>query len=124
MDVICKHTPDESVEEKTKTLSKDEEIIVCGFCNHHITDPTKQITVNDSFRHVFANPHGIVFEIGCFSGARGCKPVSISSNEFSWFVGFSWQICVCSYCSAHLGWVFKSDSSKFYGLILEKLIFP
>jgi hypothetical protein len=124
MEVICKQSPHRVPGEETKTLPREEEIIVCANCNHHITDPSKQIMVNGSFRHIFANPHGYVFEIGCFSDAGGCRPGSVSSYEFSWFVGFSWQICSCNYCSNHLGWMFSSESKKFYGLILEKLIFP
>ncbi len=124
MDVICKESTQKQAQEKMQAAEQEEEVIVCAYCSHPITDPEKQIIVNDSFRHVFANPHGIVFEIGCFSQARGTRPTSIPSSEFSWFVGFSWQICVCRYCSTHLGWVFTSDSQKFHGLILEKLIFP
>jgi len=130
MTVVCKQSVDQSTEEKTDTLSKEDEIIICASCFNHITDPGRQIIVNNSFHHTFANPHGYVFEIGCFSTARGCRPGSISSNEFSWFVGYSWKIGVCHYCSTHLGWIFSPDTnglkgtSNFFGLILEKLIFP
>jgi hypothetical protein len=133
MDLICKQVPGELIpgeitRNKTSDQSEpsiqDEKVIVCASCNSHITDPTKQIIINQSFNHIFANPHGHVFEIGCFSQASGSVSSSISSNEFSWFVGFSWQICICRYCSGHLGWVFSSDTKHFFGLILEKLIFP
>ena len=136
MTVVCKQSVDQSTEEKTDTLSKEDEIIICASCFNHITDPGRQIIVNNSFHHTFANPHGYVFEIGCFSTARGCRPGSISSNEFSWFIGYSWKIGVCNYCSTHLGWIFSSDTNglrvtfrsrgtnNFFGLILEKLIFP
>ncbi len=124
MDVVCKKSVDSVTQEKIETSPKEDEIIVCAFCNHHITDPSNQIIVNNSFRHTFANPHGHVFEIGCFGDAKGCRPGSLPSNEFSWFVGFSWRIGVCAYCSTHLGWIFSSETNKFYGLIIEKLIFP
>ncbi|CCK80502.1 uncharacterized protein TOL2_C23410 [Desulfobacula toluolica Tol2] len=124
MEVICKQSPHRVSGEESKILSQKEEIIVCAYCNHYITDPLKQIIVNGSFSHVFANPHGYVFEIGCFSHAGGCRPSSMSSDEFSWFTGFSWQICSCNYCSNHLGWMFSSKLKIFYGLILERLIFP
>jgi hypothetical protein len=110
--------------EETKTLSKDEPVILCIYCNQQITDPSRQINVNNAFQHVFANPNGHVFEIGCFSEAKGCVQHSISSNEFSWFTGFSWQISVCSYCSNHLGWFFSSESKSFYALIMDRIIFP
>jgi hypothetical protein len=123
MEIICKQTPDNLSIEETKTVLKDEKIVICSVCYQKITDPSKQIIVHQSFRHIFANPHGYVFEIGCFSDAIGCHPASISSNEFSWFIGYSWQIGICNQCSAHLGWFFSSELNNFWGLILEKLIF-
>ncbi|MCD4675516.1 MAG: hypothetical protein K8S18_05900 [Desulfobacula sp.] len=122
--VVCKQSVDLSTRKKTDTLPKEDEIILCAFCNNPVTDPSRQIIVNNSFHHTFANPHGYVFEIGCFSNAKGCVPGSIASSEFSWFIGYSWKIGVCNYCSSHLGWIFSSKSNKFFGLILEKLIFP
>jgi len=77
-----------------------------------------------AFRHTFANPHGYLFEIGCFGDAWGCAPASPPSSEFSWFKGYLWKIGVCRGCSTHLGWVFLSDVHRFFGLILDKLIFP
>jgi len=124
MAVVCKQSVDLSTEKKVDVLSKEDEIIICAFCNNHITDPSKQIIINNSFHHTFANPYGHVFEIGCFSDAKGCRSSSIASTEFSWFIGCSWKIGVCNYCSTHLGWVFSSEVDKFFGLILEKLIFP
>lgn len=123
MEIICKQTPDNLSIEEIKTVLKDEKIVICSVCYQKITDPSKQIVIHQSFRHIFANPHGYVFEIGCFSDAIGCHPASISSNEFSWFIGYSWQIGICNRCSAHLGWFFSSELNNFWGLILEKLIF-
>ena len=124
MDIICKQSPDYLSIQETKTLPNNEEIIVCAFCNYPITDPSKQIIIHHTFRHIFANPHGYVFEIGCFSDAMGCRPVSNPSTDFSWFMGYSWQTCICSQCSTHIGWYFSSKSNHFWGLILEKLVFP
>ncbi|WP_300463451.1 cereblon family protein [Desulfobacula sp.] len=126
MEVICKQSPLRGArdQDQPQTVLREEAVILCADCRHPITDPSKQILVNDAFRHIFANLHGYVFEIGCFSNARGCRSSSIPSPEFSWFPGFSWQIGTCQYCSTHLGWIFSSDIKQFYGLILEKLIFP
>ncbi len=123
MDVICKQLPQKMSSEQIETSSQEEKRIVCGYCSHHVTDPSKQIAINDSFYHLFANPHGYVFEIGCFSQATGCQPASGATDEFSWFMGYSWKIGVCRNCTNHLGWIFLSDSTQFYGLILEKLNF-
>jgi hypothetical protein len=124
MKLFYKQSIDLLTKEKVDTTTKEDEIIICASCNNHITDLACQIIVNKSFYHTFANPHGCVFEIGCFSDAIGCMASSIASMEFSWFFGFSWKIGVCNNCSTHLGWIFLSKSDRFYGLILEKLIFP
>ena len=124
MKLVCKQFIDSDTEKKAETMSKEDEIITCALCNNHITDLCRQIIVNKSFNHTFANPYGQVFEIGCFSQAKGCLPGSMGSTEFSWFFGFSWQIGICNQCLTHLGWIFSSKSDLFYGLILEKLKFP
>ncbi|OFZ66617.1 MAG: hypothetical protein A2328_09755 [Bdellovibrionales bacterium RIFOXYB2_FULL_36_6] len=122
--IICRQSPANFPLEKTEILSKNEEVIVCALCNHRITDPLQQIIINQSFNHIFVNPHGHIYEIGCFSHASGCHPASVPSDEFSWFIGYSWQICFCDMCSTHLGWYFTSELNRFWGLILKKLIFP
>ncbi|MCP4022648.1 MAG: hypothetical protein GY729_12465 [Desulfobacteraceae bacterium] len=124
MEVVCKIDPDKAVKEDTKTEAKPAKEILCAVCSHKISDMSKQIIVNNAHEHTFANPHGIVFQIGCYSDANGCIPASIPSSEFSWFPGYTWRIGICRSCSAHLGWIFLSDNDAFYGLIIDKLIFP
>jgi hypothetical protein len=123
METIFKQQNDTEAVAEDSTIAEDEKIILCAACFHHITDPGKQVQVNQSFTHIFSNPHGIVFEIGCFAEAPGCYPASPFYSEFSWFIGYSWSIAACSNCSDHLGWVFSSQSDGFWGLILDKLIF-
>ena len=124
MPVICKQLTDISARGKTESLPGEDDVIVCAFCLQTVTHPSRQIMINQSLHHIFVNPHGMVFEIGCFTHAQGCMTASKASNEFSWFPGYSWKIAVCRYCSTHLGWIFSSQSDFFFGLILEKLIFP
>lgn len=124
MELVCKQKIEERPAEDPESASKTEKNICCAFCMHPVTKPENQTTMNGAFRHVFANPHGYVYEIGCFSYAPGCRPSSTSSSEFSWFSGYSWQIGVCELCASHLGWRFSSEANVFYGLILDKLIFP
>ncbi len=124
MEVVSKIKTTPIAVGENESLTEEEKTINCAACNHPVTDPAKQIRINASFSHIFANPHGYVFEIGCFSDARGCCSFSNPSDEFSWFPGFFWEIGACCHCLCHLGWVFTSNRKKFYGLILEKLIFP
>lgn len=112
------------VEDETKedTLEQ-EEYIRCRQCRNIIASPDDRITVQGAHRHTFANPHGMVFEIGCFKAVKGCGHAGSPSDEFSWFSGYSWRVAVCFMCLTHLGWLFTSDGKEsFHGLILDRLI--
>jgi hypothetical protein len=102
--------------------SEDERWIVCRQCQQRLTLPSERISVNGSHSHTFANPSGVVFEIGCFRMVSGLNFIGPPSYEFPWFAGYSWQIVICSACQTHLGWWFRGPSSnQFYGLILDHL---
>lgn len=97
--------------------------ILCRDCLHLVTRPSERLGIDGSHRHTFANPHGIVFEIGCFRSAEGCGRIGPRSAEFTWFAGHSWQVGVCAACLVHIGWHFRSPGGgDFYGLILDRLI--
>ncbi len=124
-DTICREVSTETLPSSdTQALELDDPVILCRSCQSLVSAPEFQIEVNHGFSHTFANPLGHVFEIGCFSQARGCVAASSRSNEFSWFPGYDWQIGICRSCQAHLGWIFSGNMEKFFGLILDKLIFP
>lgn len=112
------------IEDETEENVLDpEEVIRCRQCRNVITSPDERIIIQGSHQHTFANPHGIVFEIGCFRNVKGCGYVGPSSNEFSWFAGFQWRVVVCMTCLTHLGWLFDSPAKdSFHGLILDHLI--
>ncbi len=111
---------------KDKVMEDDSDHdghIVCRRCGYLITRLSARMTVQMSHEHSFANPHGLVFRIGCFSTAEGCAYAGPFSNEFTWFKGYNWRIAVCGACLVHLGWLFVSaGGSSFNGLILDQLI--
>ncbi len=100
-----------------------KEFILCRVCNHKITTHQETISVNGSHQHTFANPNGIVFDIGCYKTAPGCLHTGAFTEEFSWFRGYMWRVSICASCLAHLGWLFLSSNNDFFcGLILDRLI--
>ena len=104
---------------------EEEKYILCRQCQQAITKPADRITIQGSHRHTFANPHGIVFEIGCFRSAKGCAYAGAPTDEFTWFAGYSWRVCYCAMCLTHLGWMFsRLGQDVFHGLILDRLIEP
>lgn len=94
--------------------------LVCSNCGHRISTEDQRIEISGAHSHCCTNPHGIIFQIGCFGRAPGCAPVGPSSLEYTWFPGCRWQVAVCSNCHQHLGWRFRGEDS-FYGLILARL---
>ncbi len=130
--LLLRQAPDapEAVLDISDETKDEEEVdplkaVLCARCASEVTSLDERIAVSGSHAHSFANPHGFVFEIGCFNSAKGCTPSGPLSNEFTWFMGYSWRLAVCSSCLAHLGWLFVSPGeSEFMGLILDHLIIP
>ena len=96
-------------------------VLVCRECGQEITSPDHAFEVGGSHQHTFFNPVGILYEIGCFSQARGCANLGHPSVEFSWFPGFAWRYAHCDRCATHLGWRWESGGETFFGLILVHL---
>lgn len=111
--------PDQS--DAVEVEAEKEKFLVCASCHKIITRPAARISINGAHQHSFANPSGLIFEIGCFNEAPGCDHVGRFSSEFTWFKGYQWRIAVCRNCLAHLGWEFASSGTSFYGLILTSL---
>jgi hypothetical protein len=108
--------PDAAEEERP------EDAILCSACGNAVTSMDQRTVAGGKHCHVFCNPHGLVFELGCFLAAPGCAPSGPPSMEFTWFPGHAWRVAVCRSCAAHLGWRFEAPGgSAFHGLILDRL---
>jgi hypothetical protein len=112
-------------EDKEKNPLESEQIL-CRQCHQIITRPEEKIQVNGSHHHTFANPLGLIFDIGCFQTAEGCGYTGQATEEYSWFSGYAWRVAGCGKCLIQLGWLFSSSmgSTRFNGLILDRLILP
>ncbi|MDZ7830449.1 MAG: cereblon family protein [Desulfobacterales bacterium] len=109
--------------EKAQEEEKEAPFFFCRQCLNPITPKSARISINGAYQHTFANPHGIVFDIGCFKEAEGCGAVGTPTDEFVWFAGYMWQVALCRACLTHMGWFFTSaDTESFFGLILDRLI--
>ncbi len=117
-------SPRTRLDPKPTMVDALEPVIVCRACGFAVCHPDDAITVSGAHRHTFANPHGIVFEIGCFRNAPGCTRVGEASDDFTWFAGYRWRIAICAGCHRHLGWRFEGTGDSFHGLILDRLAFP
>lgn len=108
--------------DKTGEEPEEPRSLVCKTCGIPITSPESAIEVSGAHRHTFVNPGGMVFRIGCFSGASGCYITGKPTGEFTWFPGYAWSYVICSGCFAHLGWHYSSGEGGFFGLILDRLV--
>lgn len=117
--------PDLEVADQEAEQPEEKAYILCRQCRQAVTRSEERFSFQGAHRHTFANPHGLVFDIGCFRDCLGCGYSGAASDEFTWFAGYRWRICFCSNCLTHLGWLFSSPGGDgFHGLILERLIEP
>jgi hypothetical protein len=96
--------------------------LFCRFCGYRVTSDEQRISVNGSHSHTFFNPAGVLFELGCFLHAPGCRVDGDASGHFTWFVGHQWRVALCRQCATHLGWRFEKQDSMFFCLILPHLV--
>lgn len=113
---------DESPEAEGEESTDKGKILLCASCGRAITRLSEKTVVHNAHRHSFANPSGLIFEIGCFRAAPGCDYIGPASSEFTWFAGYQWRAALCRGCQAHLGWLFLSSGTSFHGLILSALV--
>jgi hypothetical protein len=96
-------------------------VLACAICAAEITTDAARMAVSGAHEHTFANPHGIVFRLGCFAAGTGLVAVGAPSAYFTWFPGHTWQAEHCASCGGHLGWLFRGADTAFHGLILDRL---
>lgn len=97
-------------------------VLVCRTCRSRITRRDLGMEINGRHRHVFFNPDGLVFELGCFASAKNLTPAGPETGEYTWFPGYRWQVVLCTGCSSQLGWRYVGDDGGFFGLILKALM--
>ena len=94
----------------------------CAQCQAAITSSSEKTEMGGSHEHVFVNPDGERFRIGCFSDAPGLVRYGPASFEATWFSGYSWQNELCAKCRSFLGWLYRKGEHRFHGLVLDQLI--
>ena len=95
----------------------------CAACTTRVAGEDAAIEVGGAHRHRFVNPAGLEYEIACFRQAS-CLADGEPTLEFTWFPGFAWSYALCANCRAHLGWLYESESARFVGLIVARLVGP
>lgn len=94
--------------------------LLCAACGRPITEEGAAAQYGGAHEHLFTNPAGIGFRIGCFHHAPGCTEAGPPTAEYTWFAGYRWRFALCGGCGAHLGWSYRGPH-HFFGLILDRL---
>lgn len=114
-------TGEQRPEEQDASVRRDRPLR-CWRCGHPVTSAAARIHVSGAHEHTFANPVGVIYQIGCFSVAPGAFTVGPPEADTSWFPGTRWTLAGCDGCAAHLGWAYDRGASVlFFGLILDRL---
>ncbi|HWM84730.1 MAG TPA: cereblon family protein [Kofleriaceae bacterium] len=115
-------SPEARLRDESEELARDTTPLVCVRCRRPITTAGERIAVDGLHEHTQINPHGYIWNFGCFAHAPGCVTVGAPSREFAWFPGHAWQIEDCSGCRLHLGWLFVGPDRRFHGLIVGRVV--
>ncbi|CAD7092136.1 unnamed protein product [Hermetia illucens] len=81
---------------------------------------------------ILENPLGLRYEV-VTSRRATCKRIGVWTKSHTWFPGYAWKLCLCSRCSAHLGWMFEPIATAtddqffptekgFYVIVLSNII--
>lgn len=128
----------QETEGEASASSDLERWLLCVACRAEIARDDARIAASSgsatAHEHVFLNPSGLEFRLGCFASAPGARPEGERSTVWSWFPGHAWQASVCHACGMHLGWSFHAtrgsspesaeSGAVFWGLILDRLASP
>jgi hypothetical protein len=96
--------------------------ILCAACGAFLTYASQAISMQGNHQHTFLNPAGFVYKIRCVGEVPGGVPQGPSSDHWSWFPGYRWQLIHCRSCGVHLGWLFRSTDHTFSGLVVERIV--
>ncbi len=112
---------DVEIEEQRQRETRPHRRLLCAACGQLVTTEDNVIEVANQHCHTFVNPGGFVYTIRCFSHAPGSAGEGESSDHWSWFPGYRWQVAACVGCAVQLGWIFRGADHVFFGLIVERL---
>ena len=107
------------------SLLEKGSVLCCKNCGETLAQLSDIFSMNkEGPQGAYVNPGGYVHETLTLYKARNVLYTGAPSPEYSWFPGYAWQICTCSYCDSHLGWRFtvamasskKLHPKKFYGI--------
>ncbi len=110
-----------------QTITTKKKGMFCKSCDQLIAQTGDIFSMDDENpQHIFTNPIGKVYDLITVRKTIGVGAIGEPSAEFSWYLGYLWQVAYCLNCEAHLGWLFTCTSEHhpqyFYGLIKDHII--
>lgn len=108
-------------QDRADTDEPVERALLCRTCGQPVARVRDRVAVNGKHGHALFNPAGLLFEVGCFTVAPGCRFEGVFTFEFTWFPGYAWRFAMCRRCDAHLGWEYRGAAGGFVGLIMTEV---
>ncbi|MBL8671299.1 MAG: hypothetical protein JNK11_11660 [Alphaproteobacteria bacterium] len=118
---MLQQTPEAEIVERGDAA--DDDRMYCAACGVVVTRQRWAIAMAGRHDHVFVNPSGFAFEIGCFREAPGSFAIGPATSEATWFPSYAWQVAVCLGCDIQLGWRYAGGAMPaiFFGLIRRRI---
>jgi hypothetical protein len=110
-----------AADDASRLAEDDRRALFCRTCGQPVARHRDRIEVNGAHIHAVFNPMGILFEVGCFAQAPGCRFEGEFTSKFTWFPGHAWRFAFCRQCGVHLGWEYREETNSFAGLIMTEL---
>lgn len=107
--------------DSSKLDESGQSALLCRTCGQRVTLLRDRIAVGGKHVHALFNSSGILFEVGCFVHAPGCRFEGEFTHDFTWFAGYAWRFAMCLRCGVHLGWEYRGGADGFAGLIMAEL---
>ena len=123
-DLARKRDADPSAHRTPETAGRTR--LVCRHCGTTIASVDAVMPRGD-WPLVFANPHGLVFELVLLRAAQELVLVGPATTEHTWFSGYAWRVALCGGCGVHLGWRYEAveperSPALFFGLQSKALV--
>jgi hypothetical protein len=91
--------------------------LACERCGAELAPEQPAILVDGQEEGDYTNPAGYRYRLRFVAEAPGAVASGPASHEASWFPSYTWQRLFCKGCSHHVGWLFRSKTREFRGLI-------
>lgn len=100
----------------------NKSVLCCSSCMTQIARREHLFAMSSEGVHSnYTNLGGYMHDLLTVREVSNVRAAGPSSEEYSWFPGYSWTVAHCRLCAAHVGWRFDATKGRlrpltFYGI--------